>query len=100
MRLAHVVMDSAEKAASLAHVVVTGVIEVLLLHMIADVVALRDMPLAPSDVHNPFCQSINRLFQACWMGRTLQWFDGLGLCRMRWRPSYTSMNSRPDPNGQ
>jgi hypothetical protein len=28
---------------------------------------LRDMPLAPSDVHNPFCQSINRLFQACWV---------------------------------
>ena len=67
MRLAHVVMDSAEKAALLAQVVVTGVIEVLLVHMIANVVALRDMPLAPSDVHNPFCQSINRLFQACWV---------------------------------
>jgi hypothetical protein len=60
-------MDSAEKAASLAHVVVTGAIEVLLLHMIADVVALRDMPLAPMDVYNPCCQSINRLFQAGWV---------------------------------
>jgi hypothetical protein len=60
-------MDRAEKAASLAQVVVTGVIEVLLVHMIADVVALRDMPLAPSDMHNPFCQLINTLFQACWV---------------------------------
>ena len=38
MRLAHVVMDSAEKAALLAQMVVTGVIEVLLVHMIPDVV--------------------------------------------------------------
>ena len=78
MRLAHVVMDSAENVTSLAQVVVTGVIAVLLLHIVADVVVLRDIPLAPSDVHNPFCQSVNRLFQACWVGRMLQWFDGSG----------------------
>ena len=56
MRLAHVVMDSAEKAASLAHVVVAGVIKVLLLHIVIDVVASRGMRLAPTDVYNPFCQ--------------------------------------------
>ncbi|HAN61610.1 MAG TPA: hypothetical protein DCQ11_12190 [Gammaproteobacteria bacterium] len=63
MRLAHVVMDSAEKAASLAQVVVTGVIEVLLVHMIADVVALRDMPLAPSDVQTRSASPLTGCFR-------------------------------------
>jgi hypothetical protein len=41
MWLADVVMDHAEKVASLAQVVVTGVIAVLHLHIVIDVVASR-----------------------------------------------------------
>ena len=67
MRLAHVVMDSAEKAASLAQVVLTGVIAALHSHIVIDVVASREIPLAPTDVYNPFCQSINMLLQADWV---------------------------------
>jgi membrane-bound metal-dependent hydrolase YbcI (DUF457 family) len=60
-------MDRAEKAASLAQGVVIGVIAALLLHIVIDVVASRKMPLTPTDVYNPFYQSINTLLQAGWV---------------------------------